>query len=62
MIECADAETALTLLADAKLKSICLLAGERNLVFAASQESAVRGRLRKLGYVVPTGFKTDPPR
>jgi len=55
MIECADAETALTLLADTKLKAICLLAGERNLVFPVAQESTVRSRLRKLGYVVPPG-------
>jgi len=53
MIECADAETALMLLADAKLKTICLLAGERTLVFPAAQELTVRSRLRKLGYVMP---------
>ncbi len=53
MIECAEAETALILMADAKLKTICLLAGERNLVFPTAQESTVRSRLRKLGYVVP---------
>jgi len=55
MIECADAETALMLLADAKLKTVFLLAGERNLVFPAAQESTVRGRVRKLGYVMPSG-------
>lgn len=53
MIECADAETALNLLSDTKLKTICLLAGDRTLVFPASQESAVRNQLRKLGYVIP---------
>ncbi len=53
MIECADAETALTLISDTKLKSICLLAGERTLVVPASQEAAVRSQLRKLGYVIP---------
>ncbi|MGO9468494.1 MAG: helicase-associated domain-containing protein [Isosphaeraceae bacterium] len=53
MIECADPETALILMADAKLKTICLLAGERNLVFPAAQESTIRSRLRKLGFVVP---------
>jgi hypothetical protein len=53
MIECADAETASMLLADTKLKTICLLAGERNLVFPVTQESTVRTRLRKLGYVMP---------
>jgi hypothetical protein len=54
MIECADAETARLLALDPKLKSLCLLAGERNLVFRESDESAVRARLRKLGYVLPT--------
>jgi hypothetical protein len=60
MIECADAETALMLRSDAKLKTICLLAGERNLVFPVAQESTVRSRLRKPGYMVP--FRTDPQR
>ena len=54
MIECADAETARLLVLDSKLKSLCLLAGDRNLVFRESDESAVRTRLRKLGYVVPS--------
>ena len=54
MIECADAETARLLVVDSKLKSLCLLAGERNLVFRDSDETAVRNHLRKLGYVVPT--------
>jgi hypothetical protein len=54
MIECADAETAQLLILDAKLKTLCHLAGERSLVFRESDESAVRSRLRKLGYVVPS--------
>ncbi len=54
MIECADAETAQLLVLDSKLKSLCLLAGDRNLVFRESDESVVRARLRKLGYVVPS--------
>jgi hypothetical protein len=53
MIECADAETARLLALDPKLKALCLLAGERNLVFRDSDQSAVRARLRKLGYVLP---------
>ena len=53
MIECADAETARLLALDPKLKSLCLLAGDRNLVFRESDEAAVRARLRKLGYVLP---------
>jgi Helicase conserved C-terminal domain len=53
MIECADAETARLLALDPKLKPLCLLAGERNLVFHDSDQSPVRARLRKLGYVLP---------
>jgi hypothetical protein len=52
MIECDSEETARLLVADSKLKSLCLLAGERGVVFRASDESTVRGRLRKLGYVL----------
>jgi hypothetical protein len=55
MIECADAETARLLLVDSKLKSLCLPAGDRNLVFREADQAAVRARLRKLGYVVPSG-------
>jgi hypothetical protein len=53
MIECTDAETARLLVLDPKLKSLCLPAGERNLVFRESDEGTVRARLRKLGYVLP---------
>jgi Helicase conserved C-terminal domain len=55
MIECADTETARLLLVDSKLKSLCLPAGDRSLVFREADQAAVRGRLRKLGYVVPSG-------
>ena len=54
MIECSDPETAQLLALDSKLKSLCLLAGVRNLVFRESDESAVRAGLRKLGYVLPS--------
>ena len=53
MIECADSETARLLAVDPKLRSLCLLAGDRNLVFREADDSAVRARLRKLGYVLP---------
>jgi hypothetical protein len=53
MIECADAETARLLVLDPKLRSLCLPAGERNLVFRESDQAAVRAQLRKLGYVLP---------
>jgi len=54
MIECTDAETARLLLLDSKLKTLCMPAGERNLIFQTSDEAAVRSRLRKLGYVIPS--------
>jgi hypothetical protein len=54
MIECADAETARMLAVDPKLNSLCLLAGERGLVFRDADESAVRNHLRKLGFVLPS--------
>lgn len=54
MIECADAETARMLILDSKLKALCLLAGDRGLVFRESDQAAVRTQLRKLGYVVPS--------
>ena len=42
MIECADAETARLLVLDSKLKTLCLPAGDRNLVFRTSDETTVR--------------------
>ena len=38
---------------DRELKKLCQLAGERQLVFRADDETAVRARLRKLGYAMP---------
>jgi Helicase conserved C-terminal domain len=55
MLECRDAETARLLLLDAKLKTLCLPAGERNLVFRTSDEPKVQAQLRKLGYIMPSG-------
>ena len=55
MLECADTETARLLLADPKLKTLCLPAGKRNLVFKTSDEPKVRTQLRKLGYFMPSG-------
>ncbi len=54
IIECVDSETARMLMLDAKLKTLCLPAGDRNLVFRPGNESTVRAHLRKLGYVIPT--------
>ena len=41
-------------LVDLKLKTLFLPAGDRNLVFRESDESAVQSRLPKLGYVMPS--------
>jgi Helicase conserved C-terminal domain len=54
MIECSDAETARLILADPRLKTLCLAAGARNVVFRAADEPKVRSQLRKLGYIMPS--------
>ena len=56
LIACKDAVVARTLASDRRLRKICQLAGERHLVFKASDEAAVRRTLKELGHVLP------PPR
>jgi hypothetical protein len=56
LIGCADAHVAQLLAHDRRLRKLCQLAGERQLVFRAADETAVRRALRDLGYVLP------PPR
>jgi hypothetical protein len=56
LIECAEPHVAELLAHDRKLRNLCQRAGERQLVFRAVDESAVRRALRELGYVLP------PPR
>jgi hypothetical protein len=56
LIGCADAHVAQLLAHDRRLRKLCRLAGERQLVFRAADETAVRRALRDLGYVLP------PPR
>jgi hypothetical protein len=53
VIECADATVAQLLVNDRRLRGVCQLAGERQLVFRAADEAAVRRGLRQLGYVLP---------
>jgi Helicase conserved C-terminal domain len=53
LVECADVETARSLAHDRSLRSLCMLAGDRHLVFSAGDEAAVRKRLRKIGFVLP---------
>jgi hypothetical protein len=53
LLECADAELALLLANDRRLRALCQVAGERHLVFRAADEPAVRRALRELGYALP---------
>jgi hypothetical protein len=56
LIACAEPHVAELLAHDRKLRNLCQRAGERQLVFRAADEAAVRRALRELGYVLP------PPR
>ena len=53
IIECADAELALLLAHDRRLRSLCRIADQRYLVFRAADEPTVRRALRELGYAIP---------
>jgi hypothetical protein len=55
LVECADATLAEMLAVDPQLRGRCQPAGERGLVFRASEETAVRKALRRLGYILPPG-------
>ena len=56
LIACAEPHVAQLLASDRRLRNLCQLAGDRQLVFRATDEAAVRRALRELGYVLP------PPR
>jgi hypothetical protein len=56
LIGCKDAVVARTLASDRRLRGICQLAGERHLVFKATDEAAIRRALKELGHILP------PPR
>jgi hypothetical protein len=56
LIACAEPHVAQVLANDRRLRKLCQLAGDRQLVFQATDEPAVRRALRELGYVLP------PPR
>lgn len=53
VISCGDADLARLLVNDRRLRNLCQLAGERQLVFRAADEPAVRRALKELGYVLP---------
>jgi len=56
LIACKDENVARLLAHDRRLRKLCQLAGERQLVFRAGDETAVRRALKELGYILP------PPR
>jgi hypothetical protein len=52
LVECADAPLAHLIANDSRLRSLCFLAGDRNLVVLKENETAFRKGLRELGYVL----------
>ena len=56
LIACASAHVAQLIAHDRRLRTLCQVAGERQIVFRASDETTVRRVLKELGYVLP------PPR
>ena len=53
LIACRDAEVAHLLVHDRRLRSLCQLAGERQIVFRSADETTIRRVLKELGYVLP---------
>jgi len=53
VIEAQDAALAQLIVSDSRLRSLCMLAGERYIVVPADNESAFRRGLRELGYGLP---------
>lgn len=53
LIEAQDAALAQLIVNDRRLRSLCMLAGERYIVVLADAESAFRRTLRELGYALP---------
>ena len=53
LIACKDAEVAHLLVHDRRLRSLCQLAGERQIVFRSADETTIRRVLKELGYVLP---------
>jgi hypothetical protein len=58
LVECADADLAILLVNDRRLRDLCRIAGERHLVFRVADEPAVRRALRELGYALPPATGT----
>ena len=53
LIACADASLAQLLVRDRRLRNLCQLAGDDQLVFRAADETTIRRILKELGYVLP---------
>jgi len=53
LIACQNAIVAQTLVNDRRLRDLCQLTGDRQLVFRTADEAAVRRGLREIGYVLP---------
>jgi hypothetical protein len=53
LIMCRDPIVARTLFSNRKLRALCRLAGETDLLYQETDEAAVRRILRELGYVLP---------
>ena len=53
LIACQDAEVAQLLVHDRRLRALCQLAGDRQVVFKAADETTVRRVLKEMGYVLP---------
>jgi hypothetical protein len=53
LIEADDAALAQLIVNDSRLRSLCMLAGERHIVVPIEAENAFRRALRKLGYGLP---------
>jgi Helicase conserved C-terminal domain len=53
LIACRDADVAHLLVHDRRLRSLCQLAGERQIVFRSTDETTIRRVLKELGYVLP---------
>ena len=53
LIRCVDANLAQLLVHDRRLRNLCQLAGDRQIVFRAADETAIRRVLKELGYVLP---------
>ena len=54
LIEARDAALAQLIVNDSRLRSLCILAGERHIVVPANNEKAFRLALHELGYSLPT--------